>query len=120
MKIVIDFKFTTLNEYIKIERSPNKWGYIKANNVKSEQTDIIKYFCKGKTWMSYPCKIKFTWHVKDKRKDLDNIAFAKKFILDGLVKAGTLKNDNLNHITGFSDEVVFDDKEYVELEISEV
>jgi Holliday junction resolvase RusA-like endonuclease len=116
MLIKIDYAFTTLNEYIKIERE-NKFA---ANSVKCRETDVVKHFCKGKKWMSYPCKITFTWHVKDKRKDLDNVAFAKKFILDGLVKAGVLKNDNLNHIIAFEDKVIFDKKEYVELEINEV
>lgn len=115
MKIVIDHQFPTLNEYIEAERS-NKFA---GANIKSRETGLVKYFCIGKKQIAYPTKIIFTWHLKNKRKDLDNVAYAKKFILDGLVRAGTLKNDNLNHIIGFEDKVIFDKKEYVELEIIE-
>lgn len=76
-------------------------------------------FCLNKKWYKYPCRITFVWHLKNKRKDLDNVAFAKKFILDGLVKAGTLKNDNLNNVIEFRDKVEFDKKEYVEVIIEE-
>jgi Holliday junction resolvase RusA-like endonuclease len=116
MLIKIDYAFTTLNEYINVERG-NKYA---AADIKSKETNVAKMSCIGKQWYQYPCKITFTWHLKDKRKDLDNVAFAKKFILDGLVKAGVLKNDNLNHIIAFEDKVIFDKKEYVEVEISEV
>lgn len=116
MKIVIDYSFTTLNEYIRIERG-NKF---KANDIKCRETGIVKYFCVGKKVMSYPCKLIFTWHVKNKRKDLDNIAFAKKSIIDGLVKAGTLENDNLNKIQALEDKVIFDTKEYVEVVIEDL
>jgi Holliday junction resolvase RusA-like endonuclease len=116
MNIVIDYQFVSLNEYINIERG-NKFA---AADIKSKETNAVKMLCIGKKWHRYPCKIKFIWHVVSKKKDLDNIAFAKKFILDGLVKAGTLKNDNLNHILAFEDKVVFDKKEYVELEIEQI
>jgi len=116
MLIKIDYAFTTLNEYINVERG-NKYA---AADIKSKETNVAKMSCIGKQWYQYPCKITFTWHLKDKRKDLDNVAFAKKFILDGLVKAGVLENDNLTKIQAFEDKVVFDKKEYVEVEISEV
>ena len=25
-----------------------------------------------------PCKLRFTWYMKDRKKDVDNIAYAKK------------------------------------------
>lgn len=34
-----------------------------------------------------------TWYCKDRRKDKDNIMGGQKFIFDGLVKAGVIKND---------------------------
>lgn len=117
MKIKIDYQFTTLNEYINAERT-NKF---KASAIKKKETDIIRNFVTGNKVDKYPIKITFYWHLKDKRKDLDNIAFAKKFILDGLVKYGVLKNDGLNYIQGLKDIPIFDTKqEYVEIEIKEV
>ena len=50
-----------------------------------------------------PIKIHFTWVEGNKRRDLDNCAFAKKFILDAMVKYGKLKDDNRNYVYAFTD-----------------
>lgn len=42
------------------------------------------------------------WICKNKRKDKDNIAFAVKFILDGLIKAKIIPNDNWKWIGDIS------------------
>ena len=40
----------------------------------------------------------------DNRRDLDNISsLGRKFILDALVKAGKLENDNRNNVIAFKD-----------------
>ena len=36
-------------------------------------------------------------------KDPDNVAFAKKFILDGLQKSGSITGDGMREIAGFTD-----------------
>jgi len=51
----------------------------------------------GKSWIT------FTWVEKDKRRDPGNVRCAEKFITDGLVTAGLLKNDGWNQIAGFTD-----------------
>ena len=62
--------------------------------------------------------ITFRWLCKNKKKDKDNIAFAKKFILDGLVEAGVIKNDGWDDIEGFQDEFEIDAKNpRIEVEI---
>lgn len=45
----------------------------------------------------------FRWVEKDKRRDKDNIAFAKKFIQDALVKMGTIPGDGWKDVIGFID-----------------
>lgn len=52
--------------------------------------------------------ILFRWIEKDRRRDKDNIAFAKKFILDALQEAGILRNDGWGEILGFSDTFAVD------------
>jgi len=64
-----------------------------------------------------PIKIKFTWIESNKRRDLDNISFAKKFILDALVKYGKLTDDNRNYVYGFIDEFEYGKETKVILEI---
>lgn len=115
MRIRIDHAFTTLNNYINAERRNR---YIGAKIKKDETEVAIEYF-EGLE-IPTPCKVHFTWFQSNKRKDLDNIAFAKKFILDGAVKAGAIANDSQKYIVGFTDELRYDDREYVEVEFEEM
>lgn len=48
------------------------------------------------------------WYEKDKRRDLDNVAFAKKFIQDALVDMGVLAGDGWKYIEGFTDRFFID------------
>ncbi len=84
------------NTYINLERG-NKFG---AAKVKKEETERIHWLCiqqKAKP-IKTPADIEFHWYAKNKRKDPDNIAFAIKFILDGLVNAKLLPNDRITTI----------------------
>jgi len=101
--IVIDIRFPSLNDYTKANRG-NKYG---GNKIKQEFTDAVQWACKEQKVKPVvnPCKIFFKWY-DDGRRDPDNIAFAKKFILDGMVKAGVLKNDTWRYIRGFTDDFV--------------
>lgn len=45
----------------------------------------------------------FHWIEKDRRRDKDNIAMAKKFILDSLQEWGVLENDGWKQVLGFID-----------------
>ena len=38
------------------------------------------------------------YRISTRANDIDNIQSSKKFILDGMVKAGVIKNDNFTHI----------------------
>lgn len=49
-------------------------------------------------------KLAFRWYCKDKRQDLDNICFAKKFILDALVSSKVIEADGWRCVVGFTDE----------------
>lgn len=47
--------------------------------------------------------IEFHWYEKSKKRDKDNIAAGKKFILDALVDSGILGGDDWRYINSFSD-----------------
>lgn len=66
-----------------------------------------------------PIKIHFTWVEGNKKRDLDNIAFAKKFILDAMQKFGKLENDNRNYVYAFTDSFSYGKETKVILEIEE-
>ena len=115
MKLFIEYMPNNWNQYINAERT-NK--YI-ANNIKQREKDVVRYFTRGKKYTgNYPVEIILRPHFKAYRQDLDN--FRYKGLLDGLVSAGVLKNDNLKHIQRITLEPIFDDKYGVEIEIKEI
>ena len=62
----------------------------------------------------------FSWYEPRKNRDKDNIAFAKKFILDALQATGTLSGDGWGQVIGFSDEFYIDkERPRVEIELKE-
>jgi Holliday junction resolvase RusA-like endonuclease len=115
MKIYIPFQFTTLNDYINAERT-NKF---KGAKIKREQTEIARLHFIGKKFKS-PLQVKFTWFVATLGRDLDNLGFCCKYILDGAVRAKAIKGDNLNNIVRITHEFKKCDKVGVEIEFVEL
>jgi hypothetical protein len=115
MKLIIKGKMPTANEYIA---ALNRNRFIGAK-MKKEQTERVYIACKEQNLE--PIKevsiFNFRWFVKNKKKDKDNIAFAKKFILDGLQMARIIKNDGWDNIGWFSDSFYISKRERVEIEI---
>lgn len=115
MKIKIPYTPPNWNEYINAERT-NKY---KANGIKQREKALIVYLLKGKKYEGkYPVHIVLKPHYSSLRQDLDN--FRYKGLLDGLVAAGVIKNDNLKHIQKIEITPIFDDAECVEIEIKEL
>lgn len=117
MRIVIPHTFPTLNEFIAAQNSQNRYV---AAKLKKDNTELVRLHCLRTKMITKPVFIYFFWYVKNARKDPDNIAFAKKFILDGLVAAGVLANDTQKYVVGFHDEFFIDKNERVEIELEEM
>lgn len=65
-------------------------------------------------------ELKFKWYEPNKKRDLDNICFAKKFILDALVTNKTIIADGWRGVIGFTDEFYVDkENPRIEVEIIE-
>lgn len=109
-------RFPTLNEYIDCERGST----IAAAAMKKKCTEQVKEQCLLQQIQPVNGKVDllFEWHSST-RHDPDNVAFAKKFILDGLQLAGVLENDNRKFIGTMADEIIQDDEDYVILHITE-
>lgn len=109
-------RFPTLNEYIDCERGST----IAAAAMKKKCTEQVKDQCVSQQTESVKGKVDllFEWHSST-RHDPDNVAFAKKFILDGLQAAGVLENDNRKFIGTMADEIVNDDDDFVIVHITE-
>lgn len=108
MKLIINGELPSLNEYIRAERS-NRYA---ASKIKKDATELVYWSCREQklSCCTKPVKITFHWYMKNKRKDLDNVAFAKKFVNDGLVKAGILFDDSQKWVVGFEDKFSIDSK----------
>jgi hypothetical protein len=106
MELILNIPFTTLNEYIKAERS-NKH---KAASLKKRQTESVAYLAKHFKFKvpKGVYDIIFTWYKPDNRTDHDNIAFCKKFVLDGLVMSGAIESDSPKFIGNFHDVFIVD------------
>lgn len=115
--IVFDNKLTTLNDYISAERT-NKFM---AAKIKREETEYIRLSAMSSPKVTrYPVKVIIHWHCKSQRTDPDNIAFAVKFILDGLVKAGVLGGDTWRHVSGGIDHRFYESAfDFVRVELVE-
>lgn len=99
--IYLQYKFTSLNQYMKIERGRN--GKYAANRVKQDETNFVAYSVKGKLEkIENKVDVTFIWYESGRRKDPDNIAFCCKYVFDGLVKAGILINDNHKYINSIT------------------
>ena len=118
-KFKIDKRLMGLNEYTKYNRA-NK--YMGASAKKNEQAYIIWCIREqlGNIKIDKPVMGRFTWIEENKRRDLDNICFAKKFILDALVQAGVLQDDNRKIVTNFTDSFEYADKSKVIVELEEI
>jgi Holliday junction resolvase RusA-like endonuclease len=114
-KIEIPLRLPSLNEYIGACRTK---AIIGANMKKRVEDDII-WFLKPLPKFNKPVKINFTWIEENKRRDLDNVAFGKKFILDAMVKVGKLKDDNRKNVIGFTDNFEYGNENKIILEIEE-
>ena len=115
-KATIQTRLPSLNEYIDACRA-NK--YTAAKMKRNAEYEISLFIRKLKRVES-PVYITFTWREKDKRRDPDNVAFAKKFIFDALVTRKILPNDNARYVKGFRDAFEYGKDYSVTIEMEEI
>lgn len=95
-KFVVEGRLMSLNEYVNINRSNPR----KGNKAKREQTELVMaYIRKARVKpMDCPIEVGISWIEGRSRggklRDVDNIAFGAKFVLDALVECGTIPDDN--------------------------
>lgn len=116
--LVIYGKLAGLNDYTKACRT-NK--YVGAQ-MKAKAEGMILLHIKQQQIGRIPGKVRlnFRWYEENRKRDLDNICFAKKFILDALVFSGTIEADGWRCVTGFTDEFFIDkDNPRIEVDVIE-
>jgi Holliday junction resolvase RusA-like endonuclease len=118
-KFEINRRLPSFNEYTKACRTNRYAGATMKKQIEEEIYFYIKSKLKN-IKITKPVFITFVWIEENKKRDLDNICFAKKFILDALQKTGTIENDNARHIKGFIDKFEYADKSKLIVELEEV
>lgn len=99
MQIVIKGQLETLNDVINANRS--HWS--RGAALKKQETELVQWQVKSLPPITKPAIYSFDWFISTNH-DPDNISSAKKFILDGLIQAGKLPNDNQKWVLGFGGE----------------
>lgn len=113
-RYIFDYKYPTLNEYINKCRTHWASG-AKMKEESDYATVMLLKLQKAKPIEEYPVDLVVKWHCKDKRKDVDNIHSSIKFILDGMQKAGIIKEDGRKYISQIYQQIIDDGKEYSEI-----
>lgn len=115
MKITINYKFTSINQYINECRT----NYYVANKTKQKETMLSALmFTKIPKITKFPIELTFKWHMKSKTADLDGRI--PKNIIDGLVKSKRIPDDNVKYIQKITHIYIEDKKDFVEVEIRSI
>lgn len=118
--LLIQGSLPNLNDYTKACRS-NKFA---GAEMKKKAERIITYYIKQQlkdVSIKGKARLAFRWYEANKRRDLDNICFAKKFILDALVSNEVIFADSWKGVVGFTDEFFVDKTNpRIEVDIEEV
>jgi Holliday junction resolvase RusA-like endonuclease len=91
-----------LNEYTRACRNSARIG----NNCKKAAQRTVRWGINAahlEPIVEGSVHVAFLWIEPNRRRDLDNVAFAKKFVLDELVDAEILTDDRRKHVAGFQD-----------------
>lgn len=121
-KFVIEQKLPSMNEYIRSCRTHKYTGA----EFKSSVESLIGWSIRGAINtgqlrpIEKPCEVHIYWHEATKRRDVDNIQSAQKFILDALQHFKIIKNDSRRYVKQIRHEVIDDTTNYVTVELKEV
>ena len=116
-KYVLQGRLPGLNEQINRDRS--HWS--KGNDLKKSTERDIALQLIPKVKIDKKVFIVYKWFEENKRRDTGNVAYAKKYIEDALVKCGILQGDGWKHKVGHADYFYIDkDNPRIEIEIQEV
>lgn len=97
-KIVIPGELPDTNTIItESKKGRGKWQ--PYNEMKQEYTNTVAWIAKSEIKKQLTkIDLEITWICKNRRKDKDNISGGIKFILDGLVVAGVIKDDGWGQV----------------------
>ena len=119
LKYVIQGRLSGANEAINSARS-NKYAGAQMKASETKRTALAAILGQVPV-LKRPITIHFHWIEPNTRRDLDNIRFGAKYILDGLQEANRLPDDGWDWVRGMSDTFSVDkNNPRVEVTIMEV
>jgi len=99
--------FTIDDVHPTINRWAITWHHYKRAKVKKEWEEKIMIACANCTPIKGPVSVLVEYYFPTKRlRDIDN--YTPKFILDGMVKAGLIEEDNNSIIKQLSVSILYD------------
>lgn len=98
MKFVIDGKLSGMNDIIGLARI--HWAASNTLKKKETQRCAEAIIAHGIPILKRPFMLHFHWFESNKRRDLDNICAAAKFVLDGMVLSNRIPFDTRKWVTG--------------------
>ena len=97
-----------LNEYVRACRN-SKYGAnsMKKKNQKMVEVAVLNALRSGELTKpnKFPIGLKINWYEPNKRRDIDNVQFAVKFILDALVEMKVIPNDSRTYVDSIINQV---------------
>jgi Holliday junction resolvase RusA-like endonuclease len=114
----IPVRMPNLNDYIDELNAHRQAGAA----MKKEWTELTAEYAKAARLGHFtePITLEFHWYEPNTKRDQDNVAFAKKFILDGLKLHGVITDDSYKWVKGFSDHFHYEDKAGVHIVMKEI
>lgn len=105
-RLIIQGELPDLNQII----AASKQHWARYHEFKRRYTNYVAMIAKTQLVpvKSYPVSIRIDWFCPSRRKDPDNIAAGKKFIIDGLVQAEIFTNDGWKQISELHDRFFID------------
>ena len=82
----------------------NRRGFGAGNRLKRRMTELAEVAARSAVeeagWVAPlgPAEVRMEWHELSRRRDLDNVVSAQKFVLDGMVEAGLLRGDSQRYV----------------------
>jgi Holliday junction resolvase RusA-like endonuclease len=120
-ELVINAQLPSLNQYQNACRSHWSKGAEFKKSIEELIGWSIRQALTKKTLrrVEKPCEIFIEWHEKTKRRDVDNIQSAQKFILDALQHFNIIKNDSRKYIKQIHHTVIDDKRDFVTVRFEE-
>lgn len=106
-RFIIDGRLDDLNKYTSACRT----NLYKGAKMKRDNEKIVMFYIKQaklEKVTNYPVKVKIDWYEVNRRRDIDGITFASKFILDALVKMMIITDDSQKYINEIEHHVYID------------